>query len=97
MDHRAPPPPALTNTAPPSPPRPALQGPKLADKVSDGTNAWISTCFAAGGCLIAGLIGVPLIKRQVARDWEELNKAEVIPELHGAVSGGVGGLPLARG
>ena len=37
---------------------------------------------AVGGALIAGLIGVPLIKRQVERDWEELNKPEVIPELH---------------
>lgn len=39
---------------------------------------------AIGGALIAGLIGVPLIKRQVARDWEELEKAEVIPELRQA-------------
>ncbi|PSC75854.1 sodium phosphate symporter [Micractinium conductrix] len=60
------------------------KGPKLASKVDDVTNAWISACFAAGGALIAGLIGVPLIKRQVARDWEELEKAEVIPELHQA-------------
>lgn len=58
------------------------KGPKLADKVSDSTNAWISACFAVGGCLIAILIGVPLIKRQVERDWEELNKPKVIPELH---------------
>lgn len=34
--------------------------------------------------MIAGLVGVPLIRRQVARDWEELQKAEVIPELHSA-------------
>ncbi|KAL4422695.1 hypothetical protein ABPG75_008892 [Micractinium tetrahymenae] len=57
------------------------KGPKLADKVSDSKNAWISTCFAAGGSLIAGLVGVPLIKRNVARDMEELEKADVIPEL----------------
>ncbi|KAL4858996.1 Phosphate-repressible phosphate permease pho-4 [Chlorella vulgaris] len=60
------------------------KGPKLADKVSDATNAWISACFAVGGCLIAGFIGIPLLKRQVQRDWDELNKAEVIPELHTA-------------
>lgn len=39
-------------------------------------NAWISTCFAAGGSLIAGLVGVPLIKRNVARDLEALEQAE---------------------
>ncbi|KAI7842860.1 hypothetical protein COHA_003478 [Chlorella ohadii] len=60
------------------------KGPKLADKVDNSKNAWISTCFAAGGALIAGLVGVPLIKRQVTRDWDELCKAEVIPELRGA-------------
>lgn len=57
------------------------KGPKLADKVSDSKNAWISTCFAAGGALFAGLVGVPLIKRNVARDLEELEKADTIPEL----------------
>jgi sodium-dependent phosphate transporter len=56
------------------------KGPKLADKVSDGTNAWISACFAAGGALIALFVGVPLIKRAVERDMEELEKAETIPE-----------------
>ncbi len=39
-------------------------------------NAWISTCFAAGGSLIAGLVGIPLVKRAVARDMEALEKAE---------------------
>lgn len=29
---------------------------------------------------------MPLIRRQVARDWEELEKAEVIPELHSAAA-----------
>ena len=38
---------------------------------------------AVGACLFAGLVGVPLIKRAVTRDWEELNKTEVIPEFHG--------------
>jgi hypothetical protein len=41
------------------------KGPKLSEKVDNAKNAWISTCFAAGGALIAGLVGVPLIKRQV--------------------------------
>ncbi|PRW33685.1 2,3-bisphosphoglycerate-independent phosphoglycerate mutase isoform B [Chlorella sorokiniana] len=62
------------------------KGPKLSEKVDNAKNAWISTCFAAGGALIAGLVGVPLIKRQVTRDWDELCKAEVIPELRGAAT-----------
>lgn len=37
--------------------------------------------------LIAGLVGVPLIRRAVARDWEELERAEAIPELHAAGEG----------
>ncbi|KAL4434398.1 hypothetical protein ABPG75_000839 [Micractinium tetrahymenae] len=60
------------------------KGPKLANKVSDGKNAWISACFASGGFIIAALVGIPLIKRQVERDMEELEKAEVIPELRTA-------------
>ncbi|KAL4428574.1 hypothetical protein ABPG77_008886 [Micractinium sp. CCAP 211/92] len=57
------------------------KGPKLANKVSNGKNAWISACFASGGAIIAAVVGIPLIRRQVERDMEELEKAEVIPEL----------------
>jgi hypothetical protein len=52
-----------------------------ADKVSDSKNAWISACFAAGACAVAGLVGVPLIRRKVEREWDELSKAEAIQQL----------------
>ncbi|PSC75765.1 sodium phosphate symporter [Micractinium conductrix] len=73
------------------------KGPKLASKVPESKNAWISACFAIGGALIAGLIGVPLIKRQVARDWEELEKAEVIPELRQAGEAATKGKDMEAG
>lgn len=40
------------------------KGPKLSEMVSDGTNAWISACFAVGAAILSALVGVPLIKRQ---------------------------------
>ena len=45
---------------------------------------------AAGATLVSIFVGVPLIKRKVQRDWEELSKPEAIPELQGAVPASAG-------
>lgn len=57
------------------------KGPKLAEKVSDSKNAWISACFAAGAALFAAVVGIPAIKRAVNRDLEALEREEVIPDV----------------
>lgn len=59
------------------------KSPKLSDKVSDSQNLWISACFAVGAAILAAFPGTWLIRKQVERDWDELNKAEVIPEMNG--------------
>lgn len=41
-------------------------------KTPDAKKAWISAIVAAGTCLIAAVVGVPLIKKRVERDMAEL-------------------------
>jgi sodium-dependent phosphate transporter len=45
---------------------------------------------------VAIFVGVPLIKRQVQRDWEELSKPEAIPELKGAVPASAGDAKVSQ-
>jgi hypothetical protein len=52
---------------------------------------------AAGATLVAIFVGVPVIKRKVQRDWEELSKPDAIPELKGAVQAPPGGANVSQG
>ena len=52
---------------------------------------------AAGATLVSIVVGVPLIKRKVQRDWEELSRPDAIPELEGVVQATPGGAKVSQG
>jgi hypothetical protein len=62
------------------------------DKIPVSRKAWISAVVAAGGSLIAAVVGIPLLRRKVERDMEEAAAAAKRCKRSGA--GGLAASPV---